>query len=119
MNKAQTNPTPSSGSMSTMPVPEDRSPADQLIEKITEFAHQIDVDRKTTINEIDEQLASMLEHTDKGSAELISKRVDSVRAFRQIKAKLQEFQVQMELASRDAQDGFETQKASVIEALLH
>ena len=102
-----------------MPDPGAHSAADQLIEKITEFEHQLDVDKKTTIDEINEQLALLLEHTDKGSAELISKRAESVRAFREVEAKLQEFQIRMDLASMDAEDEFEAQKASVLGALLH
>lgn len=92
--------------MNTIPDPRTHSTADQLIEKITEFEHQLDVDKKTTIDEINEQLALLLEHTDKGSSELISTRVESVHAFREIEAKLQAFKVQMELASMEAEDGF-------------
>jgi len=105
--------------MNTMPDPGTHSAADHLIEKITEFEHQLDVDKKTTIDEINEQLTLLLEHTDKGSSELISKRAESVHAFRDIEAKLQEFKVQMELASMEAEDEFDAQKASVLGALLH
>ena len=105
--------------MDTLPLQENYSTADQLIEKVTEFERQLDLDRKNTIDEINDHLGHLLEYTKEGGSTLISRRAESERAYSELEARLQDFKLHMELASMEARDEFEEKRSAVIKSLLH